>query len=92
MAETEPKLEQLRDEDGMRQEALREAEAALNDWQQRWDAHSRSHAEAPRSAQVDRTRNELMRTCGTDVFRNALTVAHVSERQPRADEHRQRTA
>ncbi|MDI9239642.1 chromosome segregation protein SMC [Lysobacter sp. LF1] len=58
MAETEPKLEQLRDEDGMRQEALREAEAALNDWQQRWDQHSRAQSEAARAADVERTRIE----------------------------------
>lgn len=58
MAETEPKLEQLRDEDGMRQEALREAEAALTDWQQRWDQHSRAQSEAARAADVERTRIE----------------------------------
>ncbi|HEY0506328.1 MAG TPA: chromosome segregation protein SMC [Lysobacter sp.] len=58
IAETEPKLEQLRDEDGMRQEALREAESALNDWQQRWDQHSRAQAEAARAADVERTRIE----------------------------------
>lgn len=58
IAETEPKLEQLRDEDGMRQETLREAEVALNDWQSRWDTHSRAQAEAARAADVERTRIE----------------------------------
>ncbi|GAA5072535.1 chromosome segregation protein SMC [Lysobacter panacisoli] len=58
VGEAEPKLEQLRDEDGMRQEALRDAEVALNDWQQRWDQHSRAQAEAARAADVERTRIE----------------------------------
>lgn len=74
MAETEPKLEQLRDEDGMRQEALREAEAALNDWQQRWDAHSRSQAEAARSADVERTRIEHLDRQVLDADRRRETL------------------
>ena len=41
LADAEPQLEQLREDDVMRQDALREAEAALADWQQRWEAHSR---------------------------------------------------
>ncbi|MDG2518762.1 chromosome segregation protein SMC [Lysobacter soli] len=58
VAEAEPRLEQLREEDVLRQDALREAEAALTDWQQRWEAHSRAQAEASRAADVERTRIE----------------------------------
>ncbi|BDU16257.1 chromosome segregation protein SMC [Lysobacter auxotrophicus] len=58
VGESEPRLEQLREEDVMRQETLREAEAALTDWQQRWEAHSRAQAEASRAADVERTRIE----------------------------------
>src|SRR3546814_14511593 len=35
IADAQPRLEQLREEDGVRQDALRDAEAALADWQQR---------------------------------------------------------
>lgn len=56
--ESLPRLEQLREEDVVRQETLREAESAINDWQQRWDQHSRAQAEASRAADVERTRIE----------------------------------
>ncbi|HEY0660047.1 MAG TPA: chromosome segregation protein SMC [Lysobacter sp.] len=58
IAQDEPRLAQLRAEDEARQEALRDAEAKLNDWQQRWDAHSREQSEAARAADVERTRIE----------------------------------
>ncbi len=58
MAESEPKLELLQEEDLLRQDALREAESRLADWQQRWDAHSREQAEAARAGDVERTRIE----------------------------------
>ena len=45
VAEAEPQLELLQEQDLLRQDAWREAEAALADWQQRWDAHSREQAE-----------------------------------------------
>ena len=56
--EAEPRLELLQEQDLLRQDALREAEAALADWQQRWDAHSREQAEAARAGDVERTRIE----------------------------------
>ncbi|MFD0738034.1 chromosome segregation protein SMC [Lysobacter koreensis] len=56
--EAEPQLEQLREDDGARQEALRDAELKLNDWQQRWDTHTRAQSEAARAADVERTRIE----------------------------------
>ncbi len=58
VAEAEPKLAQLQAEDGERQNAWRDAETKLSDWQQRWDAHSRASAEAARAGDVERTRIE----------------------------------
>ncbi len=58
LAEAEPRLELLQEEDLLRQDALRDAEARLADWQQRWDAHSREQAEAARAGDVERTRIE----------------------------------
>ncbi|WP_147652372.1 chromosome segregation protein SMC [Vulcaniibacterium gelatinicum] len=58
IAEAEPALARLQAEDGARQDALREAETRLNDWQQRWDAHARAQSEAARAADVERTRIE----------------------------------
>ncbi|HEY0861760.1 MAG TPA: chromosome segregation protein SMC [Pseudoxanthomonas sp.] len=60
VADAEPQLEQLREDDVMRQDALREAEAALADWQQRWEAHSRETAEASRAGDVERTRVDYL--------------------------------
>src|SRR5690606_9794237 len=58
VAEAEPRLELLQEDDLQRQDALRDAEAKLADWQQRWDAHSREQAEAARAGDVERTRIE----------------------------------
>jgi chromosome segregation protein len=58
VADAEPRLEHMREEDVARQDALREAELKLNDWQQRWDEHSRAQSEAARAADVERTRLE----------------------------------
>ncbi len=41
VAAAEPQLEQLREENEFKQEALREAEARLADWQRRWEHHGR---------------------------------------------------
>ncbi|HBN53937.1 MAG TPA: chromosome segregation protein SMC, partial [Stenotrophomonas sp.] len=56
----EPQLEQLQEENEFRQEGLREAEAALHDWQQRWEAHNRNASEATRSGEVERTRVDYL--------------------------------
>ena len=58
LAEAEPRLEMLQEEDLLRQDALRDAETRLADWQQRWDTHSREQAEAARAGDVERTRIE----------------------------------
>src|SRR5690606_14796679 len=56
--EAEPELARLQAGDQARQEALREVEAKLADWQQRWDAHAREQSEAARAGDVERTRIE----------------------------------
>ncbi|KGM52120.1 chromosome segregation protein SMC [Lysobacter concretionis Ko07 = DSM 16239] len=72
----EPRLEQLREEDLARQDALREAEAALAAWQQRWDEHTRAQSEATRAADVERTRIEHLdrQAMDADRRREALTA------------------
>src|SRR5690554_6838917 len=60
IVEAEPRLEHFREEDEQRQETLREAEARLADWQQRWDEHGRETAEDTRAADVERTRVDYL--------------------------------
>ncbi|MBP6796995.1 MAG: chromosome segregation protein SMC [Luteimonas sp.] len=60
IAEADPQLDALREDDGIRQEALRNAEEALADWQQRWDAHNRDQNEASRAGDVERTRVDYL--------------------------------
>jgi chromosome segregation protein len=74
--DAEPRLEAMREEDVARQDALRDAEARLVDWQQRWDAHSRAQAEAARAADVERARIEGLdrQVLDADRRRDALTA------------------
>ncbi|WP_202840520.1 chromosome segregation protein SMC [Luteimonas saliphila] len=58
--EAEPQLASLREDDEVRQEALRNAEEALADWQQRWEAHQREQNEAARAGDVERTRVDYL--------------------------------
>lgn len=60
IADAEPRLASLREDDEVRQEALREAEEALADWQQRWEAHTREQNEAARAGDVERTRVDYL--------------------------------
>ncbi|WP_183426548.1 chromosome segregation protein SMC [Luteimonas sp. RC10] len=60
IAEAEPQLAQLQDEDAIRQDALRDAETALADWQARWEAHNREQGEAARAGDVERTRVDYL--------------------------------
>ncbi len=60
VAEAEPRLAQLQEQDQYRQEALREAETRLSDWQQRWEGHSREASEASRAGEVERTRVDYL--------------------------------
>ncbi|MBB5208345.1 chromosome segregation protein SMC [Chiayiivirga flava] len=75
IAEREPQLAGLGDDDGARQEALRDAEAALADWQLRWDAYSQAQSEAARQADVERTRIEYLERQGMDASRRRDTLA-----------------
>ena len=56
----EPQLEQLQEENEIKQEALRDAEARLADWQARWEAHTRTTSEASRAGEVERTRVDYL--------------------------------
>jgi chromosome segregation protein len=76
IATAEPELERLRTDDTARQDALRDAEAALADWQQRWDAHTKASSEAARAGDVERTRIEHLdrQTLDADRRREQLTI------------------
>ncbi|MBS0226247.1 MAG: chromosome segregation protein SMC [Proteobacteria bacterium] len=60
LEESEPRLSALKSDDEAKQGALRDADAALADWQQRWDAHAREQSEAARSGDVERTRVDYL--------------------------------
>jgi chromosome segregation protein len=60
LAGSEPQLARLNAEAEARAEALRQAEQALAEWQQRWDAFAREQGEASRAAEVERTRLDYL--------------------------------
>ena len=60
IAEAEPSLSELTRNDATHQDALRLAESALADWQQRWDTCVAAHAEVARAAEVERTRIDYL--------------------------------
>ena len=60
IAEAEPSLHEQAQHDAIHQDALRAAEAALADWQQRWDTCIAAHAEVARAAEVERTRIDYL--------------------------------
>ena len=60
VADAEPQLSRLQQEDQHKQDALRAAEAKLSDRQQRWEAHSRDASEAARAGEVERTRVDYL--------------------------------
>jgi len=69
IADAEPRLATLAGDNEARQEALRVAEAALLDWQQRWDTYARNHSEAARWAEVERTKIEYLEKQSLDAGR-----------------------
>lgn len=75
VADAEPQLEQLREDDVFRQDALREAETRLSDWQQRWETHSRESAEASRAGDVERTRVDYLDRQGFEAERRREALA-----------------
>ena len=56
-------------------DALREVEAKLADWQQRWDAHAREQSEATRAADVERTRVDYLDRQALDAERRREQLA-----------------
>ncbi|MEO6263928.1 MAG: chromosome segregation protein SMC [Luteimonas sp.] len=75
IAEAEPQLAQLQADDQAKQDALRDAEARLADWQQRWDAHAREQAEAARAGDVERTRVDYLDRQALDADRRREQLA-----------------
>jgi len=75
IAAAEPRLATLRTDDGGRQEALKAAEAALHDWQQRWDAYAKAQSEASRWAEVERTKIEYLEKQALDAGRRREALA-----------------
>lgn len=75
VAEAEPRLETLRGGDEERQNALREAETKLADWQRRWDDYARLHAESSRAAEVERTKIEFLERQSLEAHRRRETLA-----------------
>ena len=69
IADADPQLLILKSGDNERQEALRIAELALNDWQQRWDAYALAQAESTRWAEVERTKIEYLEKQSADAVR-----------------------
>ncbi|PJJ96131.1 chromosome segregation protein SMC [Lysobacteraceae bacterium NML03-0222] len=60
LMENEPRLAELREADVEHQDALREAESQLAQWQQSWETQSREQAEAARAGDVERTRVDYL--------------------------------
>ncbi|MDB6163619.1 MAG: smc [Xanthomonadaceae bacterium] len=75
IAQAEPGLAQLQADDVSRQDALRDAEAKLADWQQRWDAHVRAQSEAARAGDVERTRVDYLDRQALDAERRRQQLA-----------------
>ncbi|HZV24283.1 MAG TPA: chromosome segregation protein SMC, partial [Luteimonas sp.] len=75
IADAEPQLATLQSDDQARQDALRDAEAKLADWQQRWDAHVRAQSEAARAGDVERTRVDYLDRQALDADRRREKLA-----------------
>ncbi|MGA9420883.1 MAG: AAA family ATPase, partial [Rhodanobacteraceae bacterium] len=76
LAEVEPQLARLRDDEQTAAESLRAAELELADWQATWDAYSGTSSEVLQAAEVERTRLDYLdRQClDADKRRSALRV------------------
>jgi chromosome segregation protein len=75
VAAAEPELARLQAQDQSTQDALREAETTLADWQQRWDAHAGSQSEAARAGDVERTRVDYLDRQALDAERRREQLA-----------------
>ncbi|MGC1551058.1 MAG: chromosome segregation protein SMC [Rhodanobacter sp.] len=67
LAEGEPKLEALQQMQDDTSESQRSTEAKLADWQQRWDAYTRTAGESSRAAEVERTKLNYLDRQGLDL-------------------------
>ena len=76
IGDAEQKAATMSGSDGERQEALRVAETALHEWQQRWDAYAKAQAEASRWAEVERTKIEYLEKQSLDAGRRRETLAN----------------
>jgi len=75
IADADPQLARLQADDQSRQDALRDAEAKLADWQQRWDTHVRAQSEAARAGDVERTRVDYLDRQAMDADRRREKLA-----------------
>ena len=71
IAELQPRLQSLRDQQESRQADLREAEQHLQDWQQKWEACLKAQSEASRWAEVERTKIEYLEKQGLELTRRS---------------------
>ncbi|MEO7067738.1 MAG: chromosome segregation protein SMC [Rhodanobacter sp.] len=69
LAEGAPKLEALQQLLEDTNEAQRDTETKLADWQQGWDTHTRSAGESSRAAEVERTKLNYLDRQGIDLAR-----------------------
>jgi chromosome segregation protein len=69
LAEGEPKLEALQQMQDDTAEAARSTESRLADWQQRWDAYTRTAGESSRAAEVERTKLNYLDRQAIDLSR-----------------------
>ena len=60
LSQSSPQIAEANAEADRRAEAMRAAEQALADWQQRWDAYAKASAESARLAEVERTRLDFL--------------------------------
>jgi len=67
LAEGDPKLEALQQMQDDTAESQRSTEAKLADWQQRWDAYTRTAGESSRAAEVERTKLNYLDRQGLDL-------------------------
>jgi chromosome segregation protein len=69
LAHDAPRIAELNAEADAKAEALKAAEQALADWQQRWDTYAKNSSEAARGAEVERTRLDYLDKQSLDIAR-----------------------
>ncbi len=81
----EPESEEGAEREAAASEAVEQAQAALENWRERWDHFSEAANEPVRTAQVERTRIEQMEQRSEELGRRRQRLAEESERL-RADD------